>query len=61
MNQPQVYMCTPQPEPSSYFPPYPMPLGFPRALLWVPFFMHQTCTVDHNLDSNFIYILLVTQ
>ena len=31
MNQPWVYMCPPS-EPSSLFPPHPVPLGCPRAL-----------------------------
>ena len=32
MNQPQVYMCAPDPEPHSHLPPHPLPLGCPRAL-----------------------------
>ena len=32
MNQPQVYMCPPDPEPPSHLLPHPIPLGCPRAL-----------------------------
>ena len=31
MNWPQVYMCLSHPEAPSHLPPYPIPLGFPRA------------------------------
>ena len=34
MNQPRVYMCPHQPESRSHFPPYPIPLGCPRAPAW---------------------------
>jgi len=32
MNWPQVYVCPPDPEPTSHFFPHPIPLGCPRAL-----------------------------
>ena len=31
MNQPQVYMCLPQPEPASHLPAHLIPLGSPSA------------------------------
>ena len=31
MNQPQVYVCPPSPEPRSYLPPHPITLGCPKA------------------------------
>ena len=31
MNQPQVHMCSPHPEPSSHLPPHRIPLDCPRA------------------------------
>ena len=32
------------PELPSRLPPHPISLGFPECWLWVPFFMHRTCT-----------------
>ena len=32
MNWPQVYMCSPNPETPSHFPPHRIPLGCPRIL-----------------------------
>ena len=32
MNQPQVHMCPPHPEPPSHLPPHRIPLDCPRAL-----------------------------
>ena len=32
MNWPQVYVCPPDPEPTSHFFSHPIPLGCPRAL-----------------------------
>ena len=31
MNQLQVHMCPPHPEPTSHLPPHPIPLGCPSA------------------------------
>ena len=36
--------CVPHPEPPSHLPPQPILWVFPDHWLWVPCFMHQTCT-----------------
>ena len=43
MNQPWVHVFC-HPELPSRPPPHPVSLGFPEYWLWVPFFMHRTCT-----------------
>ena len=37
-------LCSPHPEPPSHTPPYPIPLGCPRALAFLPRFMRRTWT-----------------
>ena len=49
MNQPQVYMCPPQPEPPFYLPPHPVPLGH----CWAP----ALCALLHVLNLHWSSIL----